>query len=127
MPTRNPALLAATILFGLTPVLVSGMSFEPQAKPDVPPIKKGPQGVIYPLPTRDVVPLVAAIDTAWKRGVKDANLTPASEADDAEYLRRVTLDLTGRVPSVRQAKTFLDSRDPDKRRKLVDELLSSSE
>ncbi len=49
------------------------------------------------------------------------------QADDAEFLRRVTLDLTGRIPTYQQTVAFLDSKDPDKRRKLIDELLDSPE
>src|SRR5262249_9433140 len=51
---------------------------------------------------------------------------PASPlADDAEFLRRVSLDITGRIPTLERTKAFLDSTDPDKRRKLIDELLAS--
>jgi hypothetical protein len=49
-----------------------------------------------------------------------------SQADDAEFLRRVTLDLHGVVPSRESAARFLDSSDPKKRTKLIDELLASS-
>ena len=46
-------------------------------------------------------------------------------SDDAEFLRRVYLDLTGRIPSPRDVHDFLADTDPDKRRKLVDDLLDS--
>lgn len=46
-------------------------------------------------------------------------------ADDAEFLRRVFLNLHGVVPSVQRAAEFLDSSDPEKRAKLIDELLAS--
>jgi hypothetical protein len=45
--------------------------------------------------------------------------------DDPEFLRRVYIDLTGRVPTAEQAIAFLDSKDPDKRAKLIDTLLAS--
>jgi uncharacterized protein DUF1549/uncharacterized protein DUF1553 len=55
-----------------------------------------------------------------------AEKVPASPlADDAEFLRRVYLDITGVIPTAEQAKKFLDSKDPDKRAKLIDELLAS--
>jgi hypothetical protein len=50
---------------------------------------------------------------------------PAPVADDATFLRRVTLDLTGRIPTREQVETFARDRSPDKRRRLVDALLES--
>src|SRR5262249_59529052 len=52
---------------------------------------------------------------------------PAAPADDATFLRRVWLDLGGRVPPPLKAKEFLDDRDPAKRLKLVDGLLGGEE
>jgi Protein of unknown function (DUF1553)/Protein of unknown function (DUF1549) len=47
-------------------------------------------------------------------------------ADDAEFLRRAYLDIVGHIPSGEKAAGFLDSKDPNKRTKLIDELLASS-
>jgi hypothetical protein len=60
------------------------------------------------------------MDDAWKKG----NVTPARPADDAEWLRRVYLDLAGRIPSVTEARTFLAERRSDKRQRLVESLLA---
>lgn len=46
---------------------------------------------------------------------------------DAEYLRRVSLDLVGMPPTADEARKFLTSADPAKREKLVDQLLASPE
>lgn len=54
----------------------------------------------------------------------DRHLPTESLCDDATFLRRATLDLGGTVPSVEQARRFLDDKSPDKRRKLVEELLT---
>jgi len=48
-------------------------------------------------------------------------------ADDAEFLRRVTLDLTGTIPSSAVARAFLVDGNPQKREQLVDRLLASPE
>ncbi|MFN7803590.1 MAG: DUF1549 domain-containing protein, partial [Planctomycetaceae bacterium] len=48
-------------------------------------------------------------------------------ADDAEFLRRVTLDLTGTIPSSAVARAFLVDANPQKREQLVDRLLASPE
>src|SRR5439155_19521776 len=51
---------------------------------------------------------------------------PASPpADDAEFLRRATLDLTGTIPTYDRTLAFLLDADPHKRAKLIDELLAS--
>lgn len=56
----------------------------------------------------------------WKRnGVKHASRTT-----DNEFLRRVYLDLTGRIPSVSEVYEFADDSDPNRRVHLVDHLLS---
>jgi hypothetical protein len=54
-----------------------------------------------------------------------AKVEPAPLADDAEFLRRVYLDLTGKIPPVADARAFLDDPAPDKRRRLVERLLDS--
>lgn len=57
----------------------------------------------------------------------EANLIgpPAAVANDAEFLRRVFLDLTGAIPSSAEARAFLDDPAPNKRELLVDRLLAS--
>ena len=53
-------------------------------------------------------------------------LAPAGpKSDDGEFLRRVTLDLHGIIPSAEEAQAFLDDKSPDKRTKLVDRLIAS--
>jgi hypothetical protein len=47
------------------------------------------------------------------------------QADDAEFLRRATLDLHGVVPSAEAATGFLNSTDPNKRAAVIDDLLAS--
>ncbi len=51
----------------------------------------------------------------------------ARPASDIEYLRRATLDLTGRIPAPTEVRAFLADDDPGKRDKLVDRLLDSEE
>jgi hypothetical protein len=46
---------------------------------------------------------------------------------DAEYMRRVTLDLTGRIPKPVDVTAFLADTDPNKRDALVDRLMATSE
>ena len=51
----------------------------------------------------------------------------AGQSTDTEFIRRVYLDLTGRIPSSTAARTFIDSKAADKRAKVIDQLLGSDE
>lgn len=50
----------------------------------------------------------------------------AGLSSDTEFLRRVSLDLTGRLPEVEVIRKFVSSQDPDKRRKLISSLTETS-
>ncbi len=54
-------------------------------------------------------------------------LPPSELCDDATFLRRVTLDIAGRLPTLDEARAFLASSDPDKRAARVDALLDSGD
>jgi Protein of unknown function (DUF1553)/Protein of unknown function (DUF1549) len=70
-------------------------------------------------------PLTQRIDQEIQKGLQG---TPAAlPAGDAEFLRRVYLDLTGIVPSAAEARAFLSDPAPDKRAKLIDKLLVGDE
>jgi len=51
----------------------------------------------------------------------------AAQSSDEEFVRRIYLDLAGRIPSVDEARAFFDSTAGDKREQLVDHLLASDE
>ncbi|HXB75619.1 MAG TPA: DUF1549 domain-containing protein [Candidatus Acidoferrales bacterium] len=55
------------------------------------------------------------------------SITPAPASTDWEFIRRVTLDLTGRIPTADRVLTFVADTGADKRAKLVDELLAKPE
>jgi len=59
----------------------------------------------------------------WKK----LGLRPSPEVDDATFIRRVTVDLCGRLPTVAETRNFLDDKSPDKRAKLIDRLLDSAD
>jgi hypothetical protein len=52
------------------------------------------------------------------------NLPPAALADDATFLRRASLDVSGELPTPAEVRAFLADKDPDKRTKKIDELLA---
>jgi hypothetical protein len=72
----------------------------------------------------DALALALQIDRHLAAAYAKHKVTPAPLADDAEFVRRVYLDLAGRIPRVSEVRAFLDDRRPDKRMKLVDRLLS---
>ncbi|MCA9077790.1 MAG: DUF1553 domain-containing protein [Planctomycetaceae bacterium] len=78
---------------------------------------------IQSLPTTDVNP----IDNAINRRLSQLNIVASPRCDDATYLRRVSLDIIGTLPTASEARQFLDDTDPDKRVALVDTLLEREE
>lgn len=69
--------------------------------------------------------VAAAIDKHIHQRLAALKLDTASRSDDVEFLRRVTLDLNGCVPSAEEAAAFLDSKAPDKRAALIEKFLAS--
>lgn len=65
------------------------------------------------------------IDEHVFANLKEIGVPPSPVCDDTTFLRRVTLDITGSLPTEAETAKFLASREPDKRDKLVDELLRS--
>src|SRR5262249_23290882 len=55
--------------------------------------------------------------------LKKLNIHPADLCDDATFLRRVSLDVTGALPTPDEIRTFLADKNPDKRAKKIDELV----
>jgi uncharacterized membrane protein/YHS domain-containing protein len=60
----------------------------------------------------------------WRSANLDSATNPPPLCDDITFCRRVYLDLTGVIPTVEQSQKFADDSSPDKRSKLIDELLS---
>lgn len=70
-------------------------------------------------------PVEDVIDAAIDAQLAVANVACAPAADDAAFLRRVTLDLAGRIPTPTEVQSYLQSTEPDKKARLVDRLLAS--
>jgi hypothetical protein len=67
------------------------------------------------------------IDRAMRGEWQRVGVSPAPLAEDGEFLRRVSVDLIGTLPTVDETRAFLDSSDPQKRSKLIDALLERPE
>ncbi|MAT15276.1 MAG: hypothetical protein CMJ46_08410 [Planctomyces sp.] len=76
--------------------------------------------------TRD--PFVAEINQRLTQHWQDNEVTPSDIADDEEWLRRVYLDLTGRIPSADAVREFLDKKgEAPSRTEVIERLLNSNE
>jgi hypothetical protein len=69
--------------------------------------------------------LADRIDAHLDARLKAEKVPAAPPADDVEFLRRVYLDLTGRIPAPRDVYDFLADKSPGKRARLVDDLLET--
>jgi len=56
--------------------------------------------------------------------LQDMRILPSELCSDDQFLRRVTIDLTGALPTPDEYAAFMASDDADKRTKLIDELMS---
>lgn len=68
--------------------------------------------------------VAAKVNGLFEASWKGVHVETAPLADDAVFLRRVTLDLTGLIPTVGEVRTFLADMRPDKRQHVVADLLS---
>ena len=85
-------------------------------------------GVIEePVAAYPEVPRHNVIDEHVFAKARKFHLVPSPLSSDAEFLRRLCLDLTGRLPPVHRVRQFLADRDPQKRDRLIDLLLRSPE
>jgi len=81
--------------------------------------------LLVTLPLRADEPLHNRIDALILAPGKGKPVSARS--DDAEFIRRIYLDLAGRIPSVVEARTFFDDKATDKRTRLIDKLLADPE
>ncbi len=79
------------------------------------------------VPRRAFVKSQHPIDTDVFEKLKALGLPPSGDCGDAAFLRRVSLDLTGTLPTREQIRQFESDRRRDKRTRLVDALLASPE
>ncbi|MDO5581248.1 MAG: DUF1553 domain-containing protein [Planctomycetia bacterium] len=65
------------------------------------------------------------IDIRIAKNLEKKGLTPAPICSDAVFLRRIHIDLLGRLPLAKEVMEFLNDQDPEKRSKMIDRLLDS--
>ena len=67
--------------------------------------------------------IVAFIDNQLRQGWTDNEVKPSARASDAEWLRRVYLDIIGSIPPIEVVEAFLKDRDPNRRTRMIETLL----
>jgi hypothetical protein len=75
----------------------------------------------------DHLALARRIDEEIDKRLDAEKISTSAAADDAEFVRRVYLDLTGVIPSAAKVAEFIDSKAATKRAMLIDQLLESPE
>ena len=78
-------------------------------------------------PVENVPPSKNFVDDLVFANLKEIGVPPSSVCDDATYLRRITLDISGRLPTEEESRAFLANTAADKRDQVIDNLLSSPE
>lgn len=73
------------------------------------------------------IPRRSYIDTAIFDKLEKNGVRPARLSDDYEFVRRIYLDLTGRIPTPDQIRTFVADTTPNKRDALIDRLIWTPE
>ena len=67
------------------------------------------------------------IDTLVNNKLKKLRIVPSNICNDEEFLRRASLDIIGRLPTVEEYQAFMSNTSPKKREELVDALLNKKE
>lgn len=131
-PERSPQEIAASTK---KPVKLPGSTIDGAApvdpvRPSVPIIAKhdgGPTPPVAGLSRGSLERVVADVDQLFTESWQRLEARPTTVADNSEWVRRVYLDLVGRIPTVPEVEAFHADSSADKRRKLVDTLLDGGD
>src|SRR3954471_682008 len=137
LPGRHFSVLAGRAALALTVVCVDWSVAQSQDTPKAKAKAKGKEArkktdatAQRPIPGTgkklDAPALTKIIDSEINRRLKEEGVPASPKADDAEFYRRLHLDLTGVIPTPEKVVAFLESKEPNKRSKAIDELLSDA-
>lgn len=112
--TAHPALGAATIALAFFVALANSPDVVAATRSSNAPTDSAPNFGLSQ---------VSQINLKINEGWQAAGLKPSKPATDAEWCRRVYLDLVGRIPTVEELKAYTSSPDENRRAQLVDRLL----
>ncbi len=72
-------------------------------------------------------PVKNLVDKAVFDKLQVLGVPPSAICDDSSFLRRVTVDIAGRLPTLEETQAFLSDTSPNKRDTLIDDLLASTD
>jgi hypothetical protein len=72
-------------------------------------------------------PAASVVDELIHAKLRKLRINPSPRCSDAEFLRRASVDICGVLPTSDEYRSFVSNQDPDKRRRLVDQLLERRE
>ena len=102
--------------------LAEGAAAEQSAAPPRMALRPSAPGALTP-----AAEVSAALDNAIEIHLSELRIKPEAVCDDATFLRRASLDLTGHIPSAAEAIAFMKEKAPDKRTRKIAELLKRPE
>jgi hypothetical protein len=70
-------------------------------------------------------PIAEVVDHYIDEALRKEAIKPATSAGDITLIRRLTLDLAGRIPTAAEVSDYIGSTDSDKRARLIDRLMAS--
>ena len=127
-------LLVLTLVFAIIEIADAATPEEKDTKPQSKQEKRQEKKLIKtsakPIAAKPLIEskvLSAIIDAEISKKINEEKVTPSAKSTDAEFQRRAYLDIIGRIPTSSETKSFLENTTPDKRVKLVDDLLSDDE
>lgn len=118
VPAENP---------GRSPIQLSNNN-TPSVAPTVPgpqPVRGNPPETPTVVATTETRAVVAGIDRSLATSWTAAGVKPSPSASDSEWVRRVYLDVAGHIPDVEAVERFVQDQRPDKRERLLEELLTT--
>lgn len=75
--------------------------------------------------TASVKASAATIDRLIEKQLTKQSLRPNPDATDAQFIRRIYLDIAGTIPTAKETRSFLDAKSSSKRQRMIDRLLNS--
>ena len=88
-------------------------------------VEWGPVAKVNKATSDNVRTIAGKIDRLMDADYQKHNVLPNPRLSDSLFVRRAYLEIGGRIPLLKEVGEFVQSKAPDKREKLIDDLLSS--